>query len=157
MNCLTKINGQVIGHIYTSQHRAKSEISYVFYVHDRCRIGLIHMSATNPIEESILPCFLHCGIYHLSCNQSYRGNLNNPVVFLHCGICHLSCNQSWMGNLNNPAVFLHCGICHLSCNQSWMGNLNNPVVFLHCGIFHLSCNQSWMGNLCVPTLWDMSS
>ena len=32
-------------------HRAKSEISYVFYVHDRCRIGLIHMSATNPIEE----------------------------------------------------------------------------------------------------------
>ena len=34
-----------------SLHRAKSEISYVFYVHDRCRIGLIHMSATNPIEE----------------------------------------------------------------------------------------------------------
>ena len=32
-------------------HRAKSEISYVFYVDDRCRIGLIHMSATNPIEE----------------------------------------------------------------------------------------------------------
>ena len=32
-------------------HRAKSEISYVFYVHDRCRIGLIHMSAINPIEE----------------------------------------------------------------------------------------------------------
>ena len=119
-------------------HRAKSEISYVFYVHDRCRTGLIHISATNPIEEilTIPPCFLHCRICHLSCNQSYRGNLNNPVVFLHCGIsiCHLSCNQSWMGNLNNPVVFLHCGICHLSCNQSWMGNLNNPVVFLHCGI-----------------------
>ena len=32
-------------------HRAKSEISYVFYVDDRCRIGLIHMSATNPIDE----------------------------------------------------------------------------------------------------------
>ena len=39
--------------LYTAcmHHRAKSEISYVFYVHDRCRIGLIHMSATNPIEE----------------------------------------------------------------------------------------------------------
>ena len=41
---------------YTSEsclevHRAKSEISYVFYVDDRCRIGLIHMSATNPIDE----------------------------------------------------------------------------------------------------------
>ena len=126
--------------------QGQNEISYVFYVHDRCRIGLIHMSATNPIEEilTILPCFLHCRICHLSCNESYRENLNNPVVFLHCGICHLSCNQSYRENLNNPVVFLHCGIFHQSCNQSccvptlWdippilqMGNLNNLVVFLH--------------------------
>ena len=114
-------------------HRAKSEISYdiVFHVHDRCRIDLIHMSATNPIEEilTILPCFLHCGICHLSCNQSYRGNLNNPVVFLDCGICHLSCNQSYRGNLNNP-------VCHLSCNLAILDGKSQQ-----------SC--------CVPTLWDM--
>ena len=41
----------IINMTYTCIHRAKSEISYVFYVDDRCRIGLIHMSATNPIDE----------------------------------------------------------------------------------------------------------
>ena len=115
-------------------------------------VGYVTYPTTNPDGKSQQSCCVPT-LWDMSpiLQPILMGNLNNPVVFLHCGICHLSCNQSKMGNLNNPVVFLHCGICHLSCNQSKMGNLNNPVVFLHCGICHLLLDGKSQQSCCVPT------
>ena len=100
-------------------------------MHDRCRIGLIHMSATNPIEEINYPTmtvsYTVGYVTYPATNPIYRGNLNNSV-------CHLSCNQSWMGNLNNPVVFLH-----------W--DMPPILQTILDGKSQQSC--------CVPTLWDM--
>ena len=77
-------------------------------------VGYVTYPVTNPDGKSQQSCCVPT-LWDMSpiLQPILMGNLNNSVVFLHCGICHLSCNQSKMGNLNNPVVFLHCGICHL--------------------------------------------
>ena len=77
----------------------------VFYVHDRCRIGLIHMSAINPIEEILTVSYTVGYVTYPATNPI--GEISTILLCSYTGICHLSCNQSYRGNLNNPVVFLH--------------------------------------------------
>ena len=77
-------------------------------------VGYVTYPVTNPDGKSQQSCCVPT-LWDMSpiLQPILMGNLNNSVVFLHCGICHLSCNQSKIGNLNNPVVFLHRRICHL--------------------------------------------